>query len=104
MSAPRQRSAEWSVSSASTSVRWYADSSSSGDSNSSEKVRSASLWRLASAVVTEESKPPLKYAPTGTSARMRMRVASASSASTSSPFSFSVALTRSLRDGKLSCQ
>ena len=48
---------------------WYALSSNSSDSNVTEKVRSRSgLMRLTAAVMIEESSPPLRYAPTGTSA------------------------------------
>ena len=65
------------VPSSSTKRSWYALSSKSGSLKPIPNEWSVSGYRLrASAAVSDESSPPLRYAATGTSARRRIRVAS----------------------------
>ena len=85
MSCRVQRIAWCSVPKASTTWRWYALSSNSGESKVIENVRNGALVHCCTrAAFTVESRPPLRYAPTGTSLRSRSRVASVSSSSSSS--------------------
>src|ERR1700693_6478725 len=79
-----------SVSKKCTASCWKELSSNSGSSKEIEKVRSLPFVNfLTRAVVIVESKPPLRYAPTGTSERKRICVASTRRSRSCAAYTFS---------------